>query len=302
MQQSTMKAGCPRCGRESPLHFRVGDLNRRITDDIFDYYRCVSCGIIFLDPVPLNLGRYYPSDYYQVPTSLQKLALAAEPEQYKIDFVRRFTSGGSLLEIGPAYGSFCYLAKQAGFKVDAIEMDAGCCRFMNEVVGINAIHSIDTEAALRSAGPYDVIALWHVVEHLSNPWEAMKLFAQRLNPGGLLVMAAPNPDAFQFRVFGRFWTHLDAPRHLELIPSATLSEHARQLGLKPLLITTTDEGSLGWNAFGWEMSLHNLSGSRFVKRGLRLIGNIVSRIVAPIEHAERRGSAYTAVFRKDRQS
>lgn len=297
-----MNAACPRCWRQSPLHFSVSDLNRRITAVIFDYYRCQDCAIVFLWPLPDDLGRYYPDDYYHIPATLEQLAPIAELERYKIEIVQRFAAAGRLLEIGPAYGSFTYLAKQAGFEVEAIEMDETCCRFMNDVIGIRAIHSLDTEAALRGSKPYDVIALWHVIEHLPDPWATLRLIAQLLQPGGLLVVAAPNPDAFQFRILGRFWTHVDAPRHIELIPSRVLSEYAQRLGLNSLLVTTTDEGSLGWNVFGWEMSLANFSGNRYVKRGLRLIGNLVSSILAPLERADGRGSAYTAVFRKERHA
>jgi hypothetical protein len=99
---SFMNAICPKCRGESPLKFRVGDRNRRITNDVFNYYRCPTCAIQFVSPIPDNLGRYYESDYYDIPDSLETLAVRAEPEQFKIDIVRRFASGGHLLEIGPA--------------------------------------------------------------------------------------------------------------------------------------------------------------------------------------------------------
>lgn len=294
-----MNADCPQCRRESPLHFRVGDLNRRITDEIFDYYRCPGCGVIFLSPLPADLGKYYPGDYYSVPGSAEEFAAMAEHERYKIELVQRFAPRGRLLEIGPAHGNFAYLAKSAGFEVDVIEMDKACCRFMNETLGVRAIHSTDTNAALREAGAYDVIALWHVVEHLPDPWSTLELIVQRLSPGGLLVVAAPSPEALQFRLLRHYWTHVDAPRHLELIPSRTLVDHVRRLGMVPLMVTTTDRGSLGWNQFGWAMTLANFSRSELVSRGLRLMGSILGRLVAPVERVEGAGSAYTAMFRKE---
>jgi len=277
-------------------------LNRGVTGEIFNYYRCPDCNVIFLWPIPGNLGQYYSGDYYRVPASLEEFEAIAAPQRYKIEILRNFASGGRLLEIGPAYGSFAYHAKQAGFEVDAIEMNEACCRFMNDVLGVHAIHSTDLEAALRDSGPYNVIALWHAIEHLPDPWSTLRLIVQRLAPEGLLVVATPNPDAFQFGILGRYWTHVDAPRHLELIPSRTLADYLRQLGMIPLFVTTTDRGSLGWNYFGWAMSLANFSSIRNVSKGLRLAGSIVGRILAPIERAEGRGSAYTAVFRKERNT
>ncbi len=293
-----MNAACPKCLRGSPLKFRVGDRNRRITSEVFNYYRCQTCDIQFLWPIPENLGRYYENDYYEIPDSLEALAARAETERFKIDIVRRFVSGGRLLEIGPAWGNFAYLAKQAGFQVDAIELDTQCCRFLERVVGIRAIHDDNIEKALLDGATYDVIALWHVIEHLPNPWTALNLMAKKLNPGGVLIMAAPNPGAFQFRVLGRHWAHIDAPRHLELIPSQTLIDHGRDLGLRTLMVTTTDQGSLGWNMFGWAVSLANLSQNRHLGHLLHFIGRVIGRLVMSIEKKEGLGSAYTVVLHK----
>ena len=297
-----MQAACPRCRQPSVLHLSAKDWNRRITDETFDYYRCAACGIVFLSPIPQDIGKYYPGDYYGIPSTIADLAAAAELERYKIELVQRFATRGRLLEIGPAYGAFTWLAKQAGFDASAIEMSEACCRFMNEVAGIRAVHSLDIDAALRATGPCDVIALWHVIEHLPDPWASLRLLVERLNPGGVLVIAAPNPLAFQFGLMGRYWTHLDAPRHLHLIPAATLAAHAQGLGLETLLSTTRDPGSLGWNDFGWGMTFANASSNWVLKRGFRLAGRLIGKLFWPVDSAEGRGSAYTAIFRKARQA
>jgi len=293
-----MSAPCPRCRQGSPLYVSARDWNRGTSHETFDYYRCAACGIVFLSPIPQDIGKYYPTDYYGIPRSVADLAAAAEPERYKIELVQRYVTRGRLLEIGPAYGAFTWLAKQAGFDASAIEMSEACCRFMNEVAGIRAVHSLDIDAALRAAEPCDVIALWHVIEHLPDPWKTLGLMAARLNPGGVLVIAAPNPLAFQFGLMGRYWTHLDAPRHMHLIPSATLSEHARGLGLETALSTTRDPGSLGWNDFGWGWTLANLSRNWFLNRAFRRLGSLAGKLFLPWDNAEGRGSAYTVVLRK----
>jgi hypothetical protein len=141
---------CTHCGKESPLHFQTQDYNRRISTEIFNYYRCPSCGLIFIWPIPGNLADYYPEEYYQLPTSDQ-LKSISEGERYKIDIVRRYVNSGKLLEIGPAYGLFAYLCKETGFEVEAIEMDARCCHFLEDVVGIRAINISNTCEALKKA-------------------------------------------------------------------------------------------------------------------------------------------------------
>jgi 2-polyprenyl-3-methyl-5-hydroxy-6-metoxy-1,4-benzoquinol methylase len=291
-------ACCPLCKQDSPLYFQSKDYNRNISQEIFDHYRCQQCEVIFIAPIPANLTAYYSEAYHFVPESADYLEAGSEPERYKIDIVQRFSNKGRLLEIGPSYGSFTYLAKKAGFEVDAIEMNARCCQFLNEVVGVNAINSNDPVKVLKQAEPYDVIALWHVIEHLPDPWTMLDAIYAKLNPGGIVVLAAPNPDAFQFHVMGRYWPHVDAPRHVSLIPMKLLAEKLKVLGMKAELLTTTDKGSIGWNEFGWSFFFSNLSSYFHVKRVLRYMGRMVSLLLSPIEKIEGKGSAYTVVFRK----
>ena len=289
---------CPLCKQDSPLYFQSKDYNRHITQETFDHYCCPQCKLIFIAPIPANLADYYPETYHFAPKSPKDLETVSKPEHYKIKIIQRFSAKGRLLEIGPSHGSFTYLAKKAGYEVEAIEMNARCCQFLNEVVGVNAIHSNDRIEALRHAEPYDVIALWHVIEHLSNPWLTLDAIFASLKSGGILVLATPSPDAFQFHLMGRYWPHLDAPRHLTLIPMKLLAEKLETLGMKVELITTTDQGSIGWNVFGWKYYFANLSSQYYIKRVLRLFGQLVSLLFNPIEKVEGKGSAYTMVFRK----
>ncbi len=293
-----MKTKCPYCGTDAEIYFRSRDYNRNITTVIFDHYRCPKCQLIFISPIPENLGDYYPQAYYTLSDSTDLLDAGAANEQYKIDIIKHFMPQGRLLEIGPSLGCFTYLAKKSGFEAEAIEMDARCSKFLNEIAGIPTVNSSDTCGALKSLKPFDVIALWHVIEHLPNPWETLEAISDKLNPGGILVLAAPNPDAFQFHVLGRYWPHADAPRHLMLIPSKLLVEKMAALGMTVELLTTTDKGGLGWNIFGWEFFFSNLCSLRKINRALHIIGRMVAKLLSPIEKIEGKGSAYTIVFRK----
>ncbi len=245
------------------------------------------------------MAEYYPNTYHSIPESSLRLEAESTRELYKIQLVQRFITKGKLLEIGPSSGAFCYLAKQAGFDVDAIEMNKWCCDFLNDVVGVRATHSSDPVKELQKRSSYDVIALWHVIEHLSNPWAALDAICAAVSPGGIVVLASPNPKAWQFSIMGRYWPHVDAPRHLWLIPMEVLKEKMRAAGLVTVLATTTDRGSIAWNAFGWEFFFGNMTSSSIMKRILRLAGKIVSLCVAPFETSEGRGSCYTMVLRKE---
>lgn len=291
---------CPKCRQVSTCFFKTRDYNRRLSDEVFNYYRCATCDLIFLSPIPADLQRYYPDDYYAIPVSLAELAATAESlQRWKLDLVQRVARPGRLMEIGPAYGLFAYLAKQAGFTVETIERDARCCRFLNDVVGIKVIESSAITEQLQNLKPFNVIALWQVIEHLPDPWAVLTAAAERLTPDGVLVLDTPNPGAFQFRVLGRYWTHVDAPRHIELIPAPLLVKHMAQSGLHPVWLTAVDKGNFGFNSFGWAFSLKNFFMDPKAQAAAHFAGRVLSKLLIPIERTDWRGSTYTAVFKKE---
>jgi 2-polyprenyl-3-methyl-5-hydroxy-6-metoxy-1,4-benzoquinol methylase len=293
-----MKKLCSYCNTESGLYFRSRDYNRQVTQEIFDHYRCPRCGLIFISPIPQNLGDYYPQEYHFIPETVEFLKQNAAHEKYKIEIIQRYVKQGRMLEIGPSLGCFTYLAKQSGFEAEAIEIDARCSKFLNEVAGIPTVNSSDTCGALKTIKPFDVIAIWHVIEHLPNPWETLEAINEKINAGGILVLAAPNPNAFQFHILRRYWPHVDAPRHLMLIPAQLLIDKMATMGMTVELVTTTDEGGLVWNVFGWDYFFSNLCRYSRINRILRKLGRMVARLVGPIETKEGKGSAYTMIFRK----
>jgi len=294
-----IESQCPVCSIQGLPFLQAKDYNRRISTERFLYYKCPSCGLIYLLNVPEDLGKYYPADYYTIPNDRESLLANSAREQYKLEIVQQFINMGRILEIGPALGTFAFLAKQSGFDVDVIEMDKQCCHFIQNELGIRAIQSDVPMAALAGLSGYNVITLWQVIEHLPDPWSVLKVAVEKLLPGGILVISAPNPDAFQFRIFGRFWTHIDAPRHVELIPILLLKHYMDSLGLKAILITTKDSGSLGWNIFGWQVSLMNFFTNRIARFIMRILGLVLSIVISPIERRDGRGSAYTIVFQKE---
>ena len=116
--------------------FQIGDVNRRISEEQFFYFRCTACGLLSLANVPEDLGRYYPEGYGLIPKTDAAIEAGLQHEQYKIDLVKRFASGGRLVEIGPSWGAFSMLASRAGFTVQAIEMNRECCDFINQRLGL----------------------------------------------------------------------------------------------------------------------------------------------------------------------
>jgi 2-polyprenyl-3-methyl-5-hydroxy-6-metoxy-1,4-benzoquinol methylase len=290
---------CPHCGAAADLRLTAQDRNRRLSAERFHYWECERCGVIFLSPVPEDIGRFYPSDYYRLPASRDELIRVSRPhEAYKVDLLRSLAPAGRLVEVGPGIGGFAALARDAGYDVEVIEMDAGASAFLRDVVGVNVHETDDAAGTLRREGPFDAVAMWHVIEHLPDPFDALRAVSEALAPGGVALIAAPNPEALQLRLFGSRWTHLDAPRHLFLIPIQTLVEAAGALGLEVIEVTTTDPGTLGWNVFGWRETMAHSARNRYPAHALRLLGTIPATLAAPLERRGRRGTTYTVTLRR----
>lgn len=288
---------CPQCGCPAELRFRSPDRNRRATPHSFDYHRCTACDLIFLADDVEDLAAHYPSDYHAVPSPAETRRLA-ERERWRLEFVLPWAASGRLVEIGPGWGLFALLARDAGFQVTGIEMDEDCCAYLRDVVGVDAVHSDEPERVLAKGPPARVVAMWHVIEHVRGPFELVRAAGDCLEPGGILVVATPNPDALGFRVLRSRWPHVDAPRHQYLIPAGLLTDVAAAHGLERVRLDSDDPGTRGWNTFGWTHALRPGRVGRDPGRAPALAGAVLARLVRPLESGPGRGAAYTAVFRK----
>ncbi len=267
-----------------------------MTCERFDYWRCHACAVLWLPDVPEDLAAYYPPDYHPsiAPGDLES-AIAAE--QPRIDLITRHVEPGQMVEIGPSQGIFTLAATRAGFHLAAMEMDADCCRHL-EGLGLRVINTAAPQDELPALEPSRAAVLWHVIEHLPDPWAVLHAIAANLEPGGVLALATPNPNAFQFRLFGTRWVHLDAPRHLTLIPLAALCHEVEQLGLRLMSATASDPIGLLLNRLGWERSFLRPPALRHDPRFVYTIGQVFLRTIGGWEARGLRGTSYTAVFMK----
>lgn len=294
---------CPFCGQAGKHAFYASDRNREITQKRFDYARCGTCGTFFIAEPPADLGRYYEGDYYHFDAQGEPLWRGNEQRMrsasYRIGLVCDRVSPGRLIEIGSGTGAFASAAKGAGFEVSAIEMDERCCRYLSEHEGITAICSDRPLEALAALPHARAVAMWHVLEHLANPAAIFQALAEKLEPGGVMAIGVPNPSSLQFRLLRARWAHLDAPRHLCLIPPGALIERGEQFGLRNVAITTNDPEGLEFNLFGWITALRRRPAAGETSRLTGYAARVLNGAVAPLERTGNRGSTVTLVMRKE---
>lgn len=168
-------------------------------------------------PVPENLSGYYESESYISHTDskrtffekayhfVKSIALTR-----KRQLIERLHKGpGTLLDMGAGTGDFLYVCQKKGWKVTGIEPNENA-RKRSEEKGI-PLHK-DTTALKNET--FDIITLWHVLEHLPDLKTQIKELKKLLSANGTLVIAVPNFKSYDAKHYKEFWAAYDVPRHI----------------------------------------------------------------------------------------
>jgi SAM-dependent methyltransferase len=240
---------CPACGGPiSPwLRASGSEPSDRAT---YDLWRCRRCGsAVTAGPAPRPDA--YESGAYA--DRSPRLARAAAPLLARFDRARLALlgpPGGRLLDIGAGRGRFVAAASAAGWSAEGIEPSARGVEAARAQYGVE----LEPSALSDAAGTYDAVSLWHVLEHLDDPGEALAHVASLLSPGGVLLVGVPNLASVQARIGGDRWFHLDLPRHRTHFTPAGLH---RLLERHRFLAQREEHTLLEHNPFGLWQSLVN---------------------------------------------
>ena len=101
---------------------------------------------------------------------------------------------------------------------------------------------------------FDCITLWHSLEHIADPFALLGQVSALLKPGGRVIVAVPDNGGWQARLFGRFWLHLDVPRHLWHFTGPALGEAFQKAGLE---VVQTVHQEFEYDVLGWSQSVLN---------------------------------------------
>jgi ubiquinone/menaquinone biosynthesis C-methylase UbiE len=128
----------------------------------------------------------------------------------KLRLVTALNGGpGKLLDIGAGTGDFLVLSKKFQWDVQGVEPDVNAGS-LSATKGVDLVRNIDElEGQL-----FDVVTLWHVLEHLPNLDNTLVKIEALIRPGGNLIIAAPNYNSFDAAYYKEYWAAYDTPRHL----------------------------------------------------------------------------------------
>lgn len=168
-------------------------------------------------PQEKDLSKYYESSEYISHTDSKKGLLNFSYQlikkyslNKKVKLIKKENNQkGTLLDIGAGTGDFLFLAQNKGWKIDGVEVNEKAQKLAFDK-GIVLKKNLD-ELKNKS---FDVITLWHVLEHLPNLHELITQIENKLKPGGTLIIAVPNFKSLDASYYKVFWAAYDVPRHL----------------------------------------------------------------------------------------
>ncbi len=233
-------SSCPLCG-SSAIAFLFSTADFTVSRQSFEVWRCQDCTAAFTQDVPdaAAIGPYYKADSYISHTDTRKGLINRLYHWVRnITLVQKGklvcrTAGkktGSLLDIGAGTGAFAAHMKSRGWEVTALEPDPETRAKAKE---LHQLELKDTAAlyALPDGG-FDVITLWHVLEHVHDLQGYLAKIQQLLRPGGIVVIAVPNYTSLDARYYGAYWAAWDLPRHLYHFSPAAMKQLVSAMGLQ----------------------------------------------------------------------
>ncbi len=188
----------------------------------FMVVQCRDCGLCFTNPRPTaeSIGQFYRFDY------LPHRSLAHVDQNpswsMRLPIFRAWRSRrkyipvqgeGRLLDFGCGSGSFLLRMKRQGWKVLGLDSSEDLVQYLRDELNLPALAGSLPHPELPEES-FDVITMWHALEHVHEPLEVLRAAYRLLAPGGRLIVASPNIDCLPFRWFGQAWIGLDLPRHL----------------------------------------------------------------------------------------
>ena len=210
-----------------------------LSKEDFSLLKCSNCQLVYTHPKPSEskIDDYYKSQEYISHSSIKRgiiNSLYTIVRNYtlkkKVKMVRSLVSGRQLLDIGAGTGHFVKCAQDSGFFVLGLEPDADARKVAEQQNSIQ-LELLEQLHALK-AESYDVVTMWHVLEHVYNLKTDLKKIISLIRKDGVLIIAVPNHTSFDAGYYKEFWAAYDVPRHLYHFSPETIKPFVEQFGLQ----------------------------------------------------------------------
>lgn len=211
---------CPICNSVQNKPF-LSCVDHTVSRETFQIVECESCGFKFTNPRPeeIALGRYYKSEDYVSHSNTKKGVINSTYQSVrkytllkKLQLISKDFKTGNILDIGCGTGEFLNTCKSAKWETIGIEPDTDARQMASKNFGLD----VREEGELKNlpGASFDIISMWHVLEHVPKLNERVEELKRLIKPNGIIIIAVPNRDSLDAKIYGKDWAAYDVPRHL----------------------------------------------------------------------------------------
>ena len=230
---------CPICGNTTFDQFLVSK-DYLVSEQNFAIQQCQRCSFRLTNPRPdaNSIGSYYKSDQY-VSHNDESSGLINTTYRLvrnytlrsKLSLIKKLNGGhpGTILDVGCGTGAFLESCQAGGWQITGMEPDddarAICAKKLQAEIKPDL-------KVLTGEQLFNIITLWHVLEHIPTLNETIPQLYKLLAEQGTLLIAVPNSDSYDARTFEQYWAAYDVPRHLHHFTPSTIEPLFKKHGFK----------------------------------------------------------------------
>jgi SAM-dependent methyltransferase len=218
-----------------------------VSGEEFQIKQCKSCGFKITENIEdeESIGPYYQSENYVSHSNTTKGIINAvyhQVRKYMLGRKRRLVEKssalrkGHILDVGTGTGFFLNEMKEYGWQVTGIEKSEEARKFAKSEFNLD---NLPTEELFKlKEKEYDIVSLWHVLEHIHLLNENMDAFFRLLKNDGKLIIAVPNNDSYDAKHYKEFWAAYDVPRHIWHFAPSQMQKLGEKHGFKLISLKT----------------------------------------------------------------
>lgn len=211
---------CEICGRDNTVRL-FGSEQTRAPGPVV---KCRECGLVYVNP------REFERQWYDIPDVLddylELIAVRRRAYTDRLKKIEQYKKKGKLLDIGCYTGTFLHIVKQNGWQCYGVEPSPTISAYAKKTYGLDVFPGFLHQARFQDCF-FDVITMFHVLEHIPSPRNELREIRRILKPDGLLIIEVPNIDHPLHRfIKGLQW--LFVPGHYYYFSPATLRRLLRK--------------------------------------------------------------------------
>lgn len=236
---NSKKYNCPSCGSEN-FNYLFSAEDYLVSNEKYDIKQCTKCSLRVTFPIPDSEGimKYYRSEDYishkesgksiinKIYKVIQKIALV---KKRRIIWNTFGSNNGKLLDIGCGTGDFLQFMKKSGWDITGVEPDKNARLIAEELTSCKILTE---DEHFYDSTKYDVITMWHSLEHVHDLDKQIIQIGNLLNDNGILFIAVPNYTSLDADYYQQNWAAYDVPRHLYHFSPQVLQELFKKYGYK----------------------------------------------------------------------